>query len=361
MTKWQRLFRDVLQGQRLNDDAAQQLLAEGKLLDLGQAADAVRQLKHPGNCATFVIDRNINYTNICKSKCKFCAFYRQEGAPDAYVLEEHIIYAKIAEALSAGATQVMLQGGLHPGLKIDFFERLLKGIKARFSITLHSFSPAEIVHLAEQDHLSIRDVLVRLRAAGLDSLPGGGAEILDDAVRSRVSPHKITAGQWLEVMEAAHHLGIGTTATMVIGMGETYRQRINHLRVIRDLQERTGGFRAFIMWTFQPRNTELGGEKTTAWDYLRTLAVARLYLDNFKHVQGSWVTQGKSIGQLTLAFGADDLGSVMLEENVVRAAGTAYQMSLDDMVQMIRAAGKIPAQRDTKYNVLRCFAEGNVF
>lgn len=355
MTDWQGIVEDVQRGRRLRDDEAQKLLSKGDLLELGRAADAVRGCKHPGDMVTFIVDRNINYTNVCKSKCKFCAFYRQADAPDAYILDETTIYQKIAETITAGGTQVMLQGGLHPDLDINFFERLLRGIKTRFPIIIHSFSPAEIIHLAEQDGLTISNVLIRLRDAGLDSLPGGGAEILDDAVRSRVSPQKITAGQWLEVMETAQRLGIGTTATMVIGMGETFEQRINHLRVLRELQDRTGGFRAFIMWTFQPGNTELGGEKATAWDYLRTLAVARLYLDNISHLQGSWVTQGQSIGQLTLAFGANDLGSIMLEENVVRAAGTAYQMSIDNMVGIIRAAGKIPAQRDTKYDVIKTF------
>jgi cyclic dehypoxanthinyl futalosine synthase len=355
MTEWQKIIPDTLDGVRLSDTAALQLMCRGDLLSLGQAADELRRRKHPAPYVTFIVDRNINYTNVCKSRCKFCAFYRQSEAPDAYILDEQTIYQKIAETIAAGGTQIMLQGGLHPDLGIDYFEKLLRGIKARFDVTVHSFSPAEIVHIGEKDGLSVYDTLVRLREAGLDSLPGGGAEILDDAVRSRVSPHKITAGQWLAVMETAQNLGMGTTATMVIGMGETLEQRINHLRVIRDMQDRTGGFRAFIMWTFQPGNTELGGEKATAWDYLRTLAVARLYLDNVEHLQGSWVTQGQSIGQLTLGFGANDLGSIMLEENVVRAAGTAYQMSIENMVSIIYAVGKIPAQRDTKYNVIRTF------
>ncbi|WP_371381690.1 cyclic dehypoxanthinyl futalosine synthase [Sporomusa aerivorans] len=330
-------------------------MAAGDLLQLGQAADVIRQKKHPGPYVTFVVDRNINYTNVCESKCRFCAFFRTKDAADAYVLGTDELYRKIEEALAAGGTQIMLQGGLNPALKLDYFENLLQGIKERFPLTIHSFSPAEIVHLAAHAGITVAETLCRLKNSGLDSLPGGGAEILDDAVRQRVSPLKITAKQWLDVMESAQHMGIGTTATMVIGMQETYQQRINHFRAIRELQDRTGGFRAFIMWTFQPGNTELGGEKTSAWDYLRTLAVARLYLDNISHLQGSWVTQGQSIGQLTLAFGADDLGSIMLEENVVRAAGTAYQMSIDKMTEMIRAAGRIPAQRDTQYAILKTF------
>lgn len=355
MSRWQAIIDRTLQGSRLQDDEALELLTRGDLITLGQAADTIRQRNHPGPYATFIVDRNINYTNICKSQCKFCAFYRAKGAMDAYVLTTAELHKKITETIAAGGTQIMLQGGLHPELKLDYFESMLRGIKARFPITIHSFSPAEIVHMADQAGITVQETLHRLQDAGLDSLPGGGAEILDDAVRQRVSPLKIATQQWLDVMEAAQRLKMGTTATMVIGMQETYRQRINHFRVIRDLQDRTSGFRAFIMWTFQPGNTELGGEKASAWDYLRTLAVARLYFDNISHLQGSWVTQGQSIGQLTLAFGADDLGSIMLEENVVRAAGTAYQMSIDKMTDLICATGKIPAQRDTQYTILKTF------
>lgn len=353
--RWQTIIDQTLQGHRLQDDEALALLTQGDLLALGQAADTIRQRQHPKPYTTFIVDRNINYTNVCKSQCKFCAFYRATDAPDAYVLDTAELHQKIADTIAAGGTQIMLQGGLHPELQLDYFENLLRGIKAKFAITIHSFSPAEIVHLSGQAGITIEATLRRLRAAGLDSLPGGGAEILDDHVRQRVSPLKIPVKQWLEVMETAQQLGMGTTATMVIGMQETYRQRINHFRVIRDLQDRTGGFRAFIMWTFQPGNTELGGTKASAWDYLRTLAVARLYFDNISHLQGSWVTQGQSIGQLTLAFGADDLGSIMLEENVVRAAGTAYQMSVNKMIGLIRATGKIPAQRNTEYEILETF------
>jgi len=355
VNSWQTIIAQTLHGRRLEDDEALALLTQADLLSLGRAADQVRAAKHPAPYVTFIVDRNINYTNICKSKCKFCAFYRTLAAKDAYVLETAELYSKIEETIAAGGTQIMLQGGLHPELSIAYFENMLKGIKERFPITIHSFSPAEIIHMAEQANITVEQALRRLAEAGLDSLPGGGAEILDDDVRVRVSPFKITTGQWLDVMEQAQHMGIGTTATMVIGMQETLLQRIKHFRAIRQLQDRTGGFRAFIIWTFQPGNTELGGEKTSAWDYLRTLAVARLYLDNITHLQGSWVTQGQQIGQLTLAFGADDLGSIMLEENVVRAAGTAYQMSIDNMTQLISRAGKIPAQRDSQYKILKIF------
>ena len=351
----QEMIEQTLRGRRLTEEEAEELLAGGELAALGRAADQIRRRRHPEPYVTFIIDRNINYTNVCKSRCKFCAFYREEDAPDAYVLGEAELHRKIQEAADAGATQIMLQGGLHAGLTLPYFEEMLRGIKRRFDIVVHSFSPAEIVHLAELSGISPEETLRRLQAAGLDSLPGGGAEILDDEVRRRVSPLKINTRRWLEVMETAQRLGMGTTATMVIGLGETLRQRIRHFRAIRELQDRTGGFRAFIMWTFQPGNTELGGGTVSAWDYLRTLAVARLYLDNVDHLQGSWVTQGQSLGQLTLAFGADDLGSVMLEENVVRAAGTSHSMSVERMKDLIRGAGKIPAQRNTRYEILQRF------
>ena len=232
---------------------------------------------------------------------------------------------------------------------------LLKMIKSKYNITIHSFSPAEIVHIAKQENMSVKAVLLSLHEAGLDSLPGGGAEILVDEIRYKISPKKITADQWLNVMEEAHKIGMKSTATMVIGFGETLEQRIEHMQKIKELQEKTGAFRAFITWTFQPGNTELGGKKTNAWEYLRTLAVTRIYLDNIEHIQGSWVTQGQETGQITLAFGANDLGSIMLEENVVRAAGTAYEMSINKMVNLITASGKIPAQRDTEYNIIKKF------
>lgn len=341
----------------MNADTARALLAEGDLLQLGRAADARRRQLHPAGMATFIIDRNINYTNICTSECRFCAFYRKPGVGEGYVLTTEQILAKVAETEAAGGTQVMLQGGLHPELGIAYYEQVFRAIRDRYpQIAVHSLSPAEILHIAEQECMPVSGVLQRLRAAGLSSLPGGGAEILVDEVRQQVSPKKIKAQDWLDIMETAQLLGVGTTATMVIGMGETIKQRVEHFDKIRQLQDRTGGFRAFILWTYQPGNTELGGEKTTAWEYLRTLAIARLYMDNIQHIQGSWVTQGQTIGQLTLAFGADDLGSIMLEENVVKAAGTAHRMDVQQMLALIRAAGRIPAQRNTQYEIIREFA-----
>lgn len=339
----------------LTTNQAVEMLSTGDILELGQAANAMRQKMHPGNIVTFVIDRNINYTNICTSECRFCAFFRKEGHPDGYTLSQSIVFDKLKETIEAGGTQVMLQGGLNPALGLNYYVELLTFIKKNFNIVIHSFSPAEILHIANKEGLSITETLGRLKAAGLDSLPGGGAEILVDEVRQRVSPKKISASDWLAVMEAAHHVGLETTATMVIGMGETYAQRMEHMEKIRNLQEKTGGFRAFIIWSYQPGNTQMGGEKISSWDYLKTLSVARLYFHNIKHIQGSWVTQGQNIGQLTLAFGANDLGSIMLEENVVKAAGTSYQMSIDKMVSLIHEAGRKPAQRNTQYDIIKTF------
>jgi cyclic dehypoxanthinyl futalosine synthase len=334
---------------------AVEMLSYADILELGQAADTLRRKIHPDNTVTFVIDRNINYTNVCTSGCGFCAFYRSEGHPESYVLSQTEVLTKVGEAVAAGGTQVMLQGGLHPNIGLEYYLELLTAIKRNYDITIHSFSPAEILHISRTSGLSILETLKRLQAAGLDSLPGGGAEILVDSVRQRVSPKKISANEWLTVMRAAHGIGLKATATMVIGLGESYADRIEHMTRIREMQEETGGFRAFIMWSYQPGNTVLGGEKISPWEYLRTLAMSRLFLNNITHIQGSWVTQGENIGQLTLAFGANDLGSIMLEENVVRAAGTAYEMSTDKMVSLIQATGKIPAQRDTAYHILKIF------
>ncbi|MBQ1866744.1 MULTISPECIES: cyclic dehypoxanthinyl futalosine synthase [Selenomonas] len=340
---------------RLTPEQGEKLLLHGDPIELGQQADAARR-KLFDDTVTFIVDRNINYTNVCKNECKFCAFFRRKEHKDAYLLTYDEILAKVRETVECGGTQVMIQGGLYPDLGLDYYEKMLRLIKQNFpSITIHSFTATEIQYFAQQAGLSILDTLKRLQEAGLDSLPGGGAEILVDEVRRRVSPKKIMTDDWLHVMECAHSIGMESTATMVIGFGETMAQRIEHMEKIRRLQDKTGGFRAFITWTFQPGNTELGGEKTSGWDYMKTLSMTRLYMDNIKHIQGSWVTQGERIGQLTLGFGADDLGSIMLEENVVRAAGTNYEMSINKMADIIRGAGKQPAQRDTEYNVIRRF------
>lgn len=340
---------------RLTEKQGEELLLYGDPIALGQQADAARRRLFD-DTVTFIVDRNINYTNVCKNECKFCAFFRRKEHKDAYLLTYDEILEKVRETVEAGGTQVMIQGGLYPELGLAYYEKMLRLIKKNYpSITIHSFTATEIQYFAQQEGLSILDTLKRLQEAGLASLPGGGAEILVDEVRRRVSPKKIMTDDWLHVMECAHSIGMESTATMVIGFGETMAQRIEHMEKIRRLQDKTGGFRAFITWTFQPGNTELGGEKTSGWDYMKTLAMTRLYMDNIKHIQGSWVTQGERIGQLTLGFGADDLGSIMLEENVVRAAGTNYEMSIQKMADIIRGAGKKPAQRDTEYRVLRRF------
>ena len=329
------------------------LLTHEDILTLGKMAAQKRQELHPGNIVTFIVDRNINYTNICENECRFCAFFRRAGHRDAYLLPMAAILQKIQETVDAGGTQVMIQGGLNPELDLAYFTHMIATIKEHFNITVHSFTATEVLYLAKKAGKSLRDTLLELKAAGLDSLPGGGAEILVDRVRRQVSPKKLTTAEWLEVMETAHSIGMESTATMVLGLGETIAERIEHMEKVRALQERTGGFRAFITWTFQPGHTQLGGTKLSSWEYLRTLAMTRLYLDNIPHIQGSWVTQGEQIGQVTLAFGADDLGSIMLEENVVRAAGTAYDMSIRKMVDLIQATGHQAAQRDTEYRILK--------
>lgn len=344
---------------RLSAAEGARLLREGDLLALGRAADEVRRRRF-GNTVTFLVDRNINYTNVCVNECRFCAFFRRQGAKDAYLLSTEEVLAKVRETVEAGGTQVMIQGGLYPDLGLPYYEDMLRAIKREFpQVVIHSFTATEIQHFARQAGLSVRETLLRLQAAGLDSLPGGGAEILVDRVRQRVSPKKIMTEDWLDLMRTAHEIGMESTATMVIGLGETLEERMEHMERIRALQDETGGFRAFIMWTFQPGHTELAAhgasEKVSSWDYMRTLAVARLFFDNVAHIQGSWVTQGERVGQLTLAFGADDAGSIMLEENVVRAAGTRYEMSTRKMVELIRGAGREAAQRDTEYRVLKRF------
>ena len=351
------LYTKINAGTRINEEEALLLFSDADLLRLGRLAQVCAARFHDPGQATFLIDRNINYTNICVSRCRFCAFYRTEGAPDAYVLSHGEILEKVAEAVRLGATQVMLQGGLNPALRLAWFEDLLRAIKKEFPVFIHSFSPPEIHHLAKLEGLTYQAVIVRLRDAGLDSLPGAGAEILAEGVRRRISPEKIPGAAWLAVMEAAHAAGLQTTATMMLGSVEAPQDRIEHLRLLRELQDRTAGFRAFIPWTFKTGNTELGGRETSCLDYLRTLAVSRIYLDNIANIQGSWVTQGKDVGQMTLFFGANDLGSIMLEENVVRAAGSANCITETEMARLIAAAGKRPAQRDTQYRIVKTYTE----
>jgi len=357
------LVERIRAGARLTDEEALALLRSRDLLSVGQLAAERRARQVPGDVVTFIIDRNINYTNICLTGCDFCAFYRSPGAEGGYLLAKEEIFSKIEETLALEGTAVLMQGGLHPDLDIAFYEDLFRSIKERFTITIHSLSPPEIIHIAKLSGLTTRVTLERLRAAGLDSLPGGGAEILVDRVRQHVAPKKARTEPWLQVMREAHELGMGTTATMMFGSVETLEERVEHLRRIRDLQDESlgrglGGFRAFIPWTFQEGNSALEGftEPATAADYLVTLAVSRIYLDNVANIQASWVTQGLKIGQVALQFGANDVGSTMIEENVVAAAGVAFSVGADDLVAAIRAAGYVPAQRRTDYSLVRTFA-----
>src|SRR6202012_5249007 len=322
-------------------------------------ADALRRKLHPDGVFTYIIGRNINYTNFCTEYCSFCAFDRPlkgKLAAEGYILDFETIYAKIAETLEMGGTGVLMQGGLHPDLRIDWFERLLRGIKERFpKIWLHCLSASEILAIAEYSDLSVRDTIMRLRDAGLDSIPGGGAEILHDEVRHRIARLKCGTEDWLLVHRTAHKLGLRTTATTMFGAGETYEHRINHFEQVRRLQEETGGFTAFIPWSFQPHNTALGGrgwDQATSVEYLKVLAIARLYLDNIENVQASWVTQGLKVLELGLHFGGNDVGSVMLEENVVKAAGTSNCTTEEELRRIIRDAGFKPVQRDTLYRTM---------
>ncbi|MBF0171445.1 MAG: dehypoxanthine futalosine cyclase [Nitrospinae bacterium] len=340
-------------GARLSDDEAHRLLACDDILSLGQGAQAVRMKKHPDPTVTYIIDRNINYTNICTSGCTFCAFWRPEGDPEGYVICDDDLDAKIVETQALGGNQILLQGGLHPGLPLSWYEDLLRRIKERHGVHIHAFSGPEIVHFAQLAGLTVEEVLARLKDAGLDSIPGGGAEILSDRVRAEVSPHKCSADQWIDVMRAAHRQGLRTTATMMFGHKETLGERVESMRRIRDLQDETGGFTAFIPWPFQPDHTVMAGlERSGAFDYLRTLAVARLYLDNIDNLQASWVTQGAKIAQLSLFFGANDMGSTMIEENVVAAAGVSFRLSEKDIRQIVTDAGFVPRRRTMAYELL---------
>ena len=342
----------------LTRQEALDLFRSDDLIGIGMAADAVRKKLHPEGVVTYVIDRNINYTNLCTEYCTFCAFYapvKGPGRSKGYVLDHEVIYDKIRETVELGGTGVLMQGGLNPDLPLEWYEKLMRGIKQRFPrVHLHCFSASEILFFAEISGLSLHDTIMRLRDAGLDSIPGGGAEILDDEVRYKVARLKCLTEDWLRVHRTAHQLGMRTTATMMFGCGEKLEHRVNHFQHVYDLQEETGGFTAFIPWTFQPHNTGLGGrgwDETTSVEYLKTLAIARLFLTNIKNVQASWVTQGLKVLQLGLRFGGNDVGSVMLEENVVKAAGVSNCTTEEELRHIIRDAGFRPAQRDTLYRM----------
>ncbi len=343
----------ISNGRPIDRQQALYLLNQADLLEVGKLADGIRKKKHAHGRVTFVIDRNVNYTNVCESKCKFCAFYRNAEDSDAYTLDYETIFAKVQELVDHGGTQLLMQGGLHPTLQIDWFEELFRQLKQRFpQVQIHSLSPAEVIHIARLSNLTMEDCLQRMQAAGLASVPGGGAEVLVDDVRQEISPNKIGWQQWASVMEAAHGLGMRTTATMMFGSKETPADIVEHLFRIREIQERTGGFTAFIPWTFQPDNTELGGETASGIEYLKVLALSRIVLDNVENIQASWVTQGARMAQVALFFGANDLGGTMLEENVVAAAGCSFRMSTEEVVELARGAGFVPARRTTEYQIL---------
>jgi cyclic dehypoxanthinyl futalosine synthase len=341
-------------GGRITPEEALQLYTDAPLHALGEAADRVRRTRFPDNIATYIIDRNINYTNVCVTACKFCAFYRAPKHEEGWTHSDEEILRRCGEAVELGATQIMLQGGHSPDLGIEWYERIFSAIKRSYpELTLHSLGASEVVHISRTSHLDFAEVITRLHAAGLDSFAGAGAEILVKRPRQAIAPLKEDGETWLSVMETAHTLGVESTATFMMGTGETNAERIEHLRMIRDVQDRTGGFRSFIPWTYQPENNHLRGRtQATSLEYLRMIAVARLFFDNIAHLQGSWLTTGKDIGQLTLHFGADDLGSVMLEENVVSSAGARHRSNRTELIELIRGAGRIPAQRDTLYRHL---------
>jgi len=341
-------------GGRVSADEALELYRRAPTALLGRLADAVRARKHPDRIVTYIIDRNVNYTNVCVAKCTFCAFYREVGSSEGYVLGFDELFRKIDETIAVGGVQLLLQGGHNPDLPLTWYEDLFRAIKARYpSFKLHALSPPEVIHLSRLSQLPVPAVIDRLIAAGLDSIPGGGAEILVDRVRRLLHCYgKATADEWLEVMRQAHHAGLRTTATMMYGTVETDEERLEHMLKLRSLQDETGGFTAFITWSFQPSHTELGGVEATGIEYLRTLAIARIVLDNFDNLQASWVTQGGKVGQLSLAFGANDMGSVMIEENVVRAAGASYCMDEAEIVRNIEDAGFAAKRRNMHYEIL---------
>jgi cyclic dehypoxanthinyl futalosine synthase len=349
------VLEKALAGERITDEDAVVLLRSRDLVAVGRVANELRNRKVDPRRITFIVDRNLNYTNICVTDCDFCAFYRRPGdVREGYLLPKPVIFKKIEETLAIGGTGLLMQGGHHPDLDIAYYEDLFRSIKSRYRIHLHALSPPEVQHIARRSRLTIWETLARLRDAGLDSLPGGGGEILVDRVRDLIAPKKTTSDEWLDVMRHAHRLGMSTTATMMYGHVETVEDRAEHMRRVRELQDETRGFRAFISWTFQRDGNRLAEkvrveDMPTSFDYLLTQAVSRIYLDNVEHIQSSWVTQGMKIGQVALGFGADDMGSVMIEENVVSAAGTTHRTSTEELVHLIRSLGKVPVQRDTLY------------
>jgi cyclic dehypoxanthinyl futalosine synthase len=364
MTTIERIAEKAAAGERIDRADALALYRAAPTPLLGQLADRVRARKHPGGIVTYIIDRNVNYTNVCVAKCTFCAFYRPVGSAEGYVLGFDELFRKIDETIAVGGGQLLLQGGHNPDLPLSWYEDLFRAVKARYpDFRLHALSPPEVIHLSRLSQRPVPEVIERLIRAGLDSIPGGGAEILVDRVRRLLHCYgKASADEWLDVMRHAHRAGLRTTATMMYGTVETDEERIEHLLRLRDLQDETRGFTAFVAWSYQPAHTELAGTEATGIDYLRTLATARLVLDNFDNLQASWVTQGGKVGQLSLAYGANDMGSVMIEENVVRAAGASYCMDEAEIVRNIEDAGFAAKRRNMHYEILGdpFFRERNV-
>ncbi len=352
-----KILEKVYNGEEVNREEALILLKKCDLITLGKTAHFIRNKIHNNSkIVTFVVDRNINYTNICKCKCKFCAFYRDKNDKDAYFLSFDEIFKKIEETINLEGTQILIQGGLHPDLKIDYFIELFSKIKERFNINIHGLSAPEICHIAENSKLTIKETIEKLKQAGLGSIPGGGAEILVNSVRKKISPNKIPWEKWAEVMITAHELGLKSTATMMFGSIEDEKDIIEHLFRIKEIQDKTGGFTAFICWSFQPKNTALENVvkyKAGGVEFLKILAISRIVLQNIKNIQTSWVTQGAKVAQISLFFGANDFGSTMIEENVVKSAGVSFNLKKEDIIFLIKDAGFIPAQRDTFYNILK--------
>lgn len=348
------ILSKAIDGQRINEEEGLFLLQSSNLAAIGNAADKISRRKHPESYRTYNIDRNINYTNVCTAVCDFCAFYRSPKSNEGYVLTREELLAKIEETVQLGGNQILLQGGLHPKYQLEWYEEMLQDIKRAYpNVNIHGFSPPELHHFTKVNKLPIREVLVRLKEAGLGSIPGGGAEILVDRVRTAITRGKVLSDDWLNVMRVWHQLGGISTATMMFGHVETLAERIEHMKRVRDLQDETSGFTAFISWTFQPDNTEMSHVRPTgAFEYLKTQAVSRIFLDNVPNIQSSWVTQGLKIGQLGLQFGANDMGSLMLEENVVAEAGTVHYLTLDQIRSAITECGFEPRQRDVHYKLV---------
>lgn len=369
MSTVDRILQQALDGHRLMQEDIITLFESDQVEKMGHVANQIMMRKHPEPVTTFVVGRNVNYTNVCDVYCRFCAFYRAPGSPEGYVLPDEVILQKIQETIDVGGTEILMQGGTNPNLPFSYYTDLLRKIKTHFpQITMHSFSPAEIHKMKEVSNgLSLEEVIREIHAAGLDSLPGGGAEILDDRTRRKISRLKGSWTDWMDAMKTAHRIGMNTTATMVIGFGESMEERALHLLRVREAQDEciangynSKGFLAFIPWTFQPDNTNMKREKATPEEYLKTLAISRITLDNIDNFQSSWVTMGPEIGKLTLSYGCNDFGSTMIEENVVSAAGTTHKVTINSTLQLIREAGKIPAQRNTRYEILRRFDDETI-